>query len=114
MNWKQIIALAASIGTIASPIDLIPDAIPILGLSDDAVAVVVAGYTLYKAVKAFRAARLAKAAGGAAKGAADAAKGAGGAAKGAGGAARPTGTPPASNGAKIIVDPGEQPGGRRK
>ncbi|GAB3173538.1 hypothetical protein GCM10027059_44740 [Myceligenerans halotolerans] len=105
MNWKQIIALVASIGTIASPIDLIPDAIPILGLSDDAVAVVVAGYTLYKAVTAFRAARAAKAAGGAAKGAADAARD----------AAKPTGTPPpAGNGAKIIVDPGEQPGGRRK
>lgn len=103
MNWKQIIALAASIGTIASPIDLIPDAIPILGLSDDAVAVVVAGYTLYKAVKAFRAARLAKAAGGAAKGAADAAKG-----------GRPTGPTPPPQGAKIVVDPGEQPGGRRR
>ncbi|RPF22205.1 YkvA family protein [Myceligenerans xiligouense] len=105
MNWKQIIALAASIGTIASPIDLIPDAIPILGLSDDAVAVVVAGYTLYKAVKAFRAARMAKAAGGAAKGAAD----------GAGGAAKPAGTTsPPAGGAKIIVDPGEKSGGRRK
>ncbi|WP_201847601.1 YkvA family protein [Myceligenerans indicum] len=104
MNWKQIIALAASIGTIASPIDLIPDAIPILGLSDDAVAVVVAGYTLYKAIKAFRAARLAKAAGSAAKGAADAAKGAAGTAR----------TSPTGAGTKIIANPGDLPGRRRK
>ncbi|MBO0609959.1 YkvA family protein [Myceligenerans salitolerans] len=108
MNWKQIIALAASIGTIASPIDLIPDAIPILGLSDDAVAVVVAGYTLYKAVKAFRAARMAKAAGGAARNAADAAKG-----TTKPGGTSPGTTPPAANGAKIIVDPGDQPGRRK-
>ncbi|GAB4084869.1 hypothetical protein GCM10028784_14990 [Myceligenerans cantabricum] len=105
MNWKQIIALAASIGTIASPIDLIPDAIPILGLSDDAVAVVVAGFTLYKAVQSFRAARAAKAGGGGAKGAGDAAPG----------TAKPTGSQgPTGKGAKIIVDPGAVPGKRRK
>ncbi|GAA1876204.1 DUF1232 domain-containing protein [Myceligenerans crystallogenes] len=103
MNWKEILALVASIGTIASPIDIIPDFLGPLGLADDAVAVVVAGITLYKAVKTLRAARAAKAAG---EAAGDAAKG----------APKP---PPASpapggpgKGPRIIVDPPEQ-GGRR-
>lgn len=108
MNWKQILALAASIGTVASPIDLIPDFLGPLGLADDAVAIVVAGVTLYKAVKAFRAARAVKNTADAAKNAGRAGS-AGGAAGAAGGAAGPTG-----QGARIIADPGDLPKARRK
>jgi uncharacterized membrane protein YkvA (DUF1232 family) len=116
MNWKEILALVASIGTLASPIDLVPEAIlgPI-GLSDDLIAVVVAGFTLYKAVKVFRESRAAKAAGGTAEGAAGGAAGTAGGAKEAPGAAKPAGPPPSpGKGSRIIVDPGEVPGKGQK
>lgn len=133
MNWKQVIALVASIGTIASPIDLIPDAIPVLGLTDDVAAVILAGFTLYKAVQTMRDKRAAKGAGGT-KGAGQSSAGqssAGQPSAGQPSAGQPspgqpssgqpsaggttTGTPGTfGKGAKIITDPGEPPGGGRR
>lgn len=100
MSWKEIVALAASVGTLASPIDILPETIlgP-LGFGDDAIAVVVAGFTLYKAVKAYRAAHpKGGAAGGTAQGAPE-----------PGPQARPDA---GGKGPRIIVDPPE-PGSRK-
>lgn len=57
-TWREILTFVAGAGYAASPIDLLPEAVlgP-LGLGDDAVAIVIAGVTLFKAVQRFRAHR---------------------------------------------------------
>ena len=59
-TWREILTFVAGAGYVASPIDLLSEAVlgP-LGLGDDAVAIVIAGVTLFKAVQRFRAHRTA-------------------------------------------------------
>lgn len=54
-TWQEILTFIAGAGYVASPIDLMSEAVlgP-LGLGDDAIAIIIAGVTLYKAVKRFR------------------------------------------------------------
>ena len=54
-TWQEIFTFIAGAGYVASPIDLLSEAVlgP-LGLGDDAIAIVIAGVTLYKAVQRFR------------------------------------------------------------
>ncbi|GGM42582.1 DUF1232 domain-containing protein [Promicromonospora citrea] len=54
-TWQEILTFIAGAGYVASPIDLLSEGVlgP-LGLGDDAIAIVVAGVTLYKALKRFR------------------------------------------------------------
>ncbi|MEU4363159.1 YkvA family protein [Promicromonospora sp. NPDC023987] len=53
-TWQEIFTFIAGAGYVASPIDLVPDLLGPLGLGDDAIAIVIAGVTLYKAVQRFR------------------------------------------------------------
>ncbi|HEV6954740.1 MAG TPA: DUF1232 domain-containing protein, partial [Promicromonospora sp.] len=54
-TWQEILTFIAGAGYVASPIDLLSEGVlgP-LGLGDDAIAIIVAGVTLYKALKRFR------------------------------------------------------------
>jgi hypothetical protein len=54
-TWQEILTIIAGAGYVASPIDLLSEGVlgP-LGLGDDAIAIVIAGVTLYKAVQRFR------------------------------------------------------------
>lgn len=54
-TWQEILTLIAGAGYVASPIDLLSEGVlgP-LGLGDDAIAIVIAGVTLFKAVQRFR------------------------------------------------------------
>lgn len=54
-TWQEILTFIAGAGYVASPIDLMSEAVlgP-LGLGDDAIAIVIAGVTLFKAVQRFR------------------------------------------------------------
>ena len=54
-TWQEILTFIAGAGYVASPIDLLSEGVlgP-LGLGDDAIAIVIAGVTLYKAVQRFR------------------------------------------------------------
>lgn len=54
-TWQEILTFIAGAGYVASPIDLLSEGVlgP-LGLGDDAIAIVIAGVTLFKAVQRFR------------------------------------------------------------
>jgi hypothetical protein len=54
-TWQEILTFVAGAGYVASPIDLLSEGVlgP-LGLGDDAIAIIVAGVTLFKAVQRFR------------------------------------------------------------
>ena len=54
-TWQEILTFVAGAGYVASPIDLLSEGVlgP-LGLGDDAIAIVIAGVTLYKAIRRFR------------------------------------------------------------
>lgn len=54
-TWQEIFTFIAGAGYVASPIDLLSESVlgP-LGLGDDAIAIIIAGVTLYKAVQRFR------------------------------------------------------------
>jgi hypothetical protein len=54
-TWQEILTFVAGAGYVASPIDLLSEGVlgP-LGLGDDAIAVVIAGVTLFKALQRFR------------------------------------------------------------
>lgn len=54
-TWQEILTFIAGAGYVASPIDLLSEGVlgP-LGLGDDAIAIIIAGVTLYKAVQRFR------------------------------------------------------------
>jgi len=54
-TWQEILTFVAGAGYVASPIDLLSEGVlgP-LGLGDDAVAIIIAGVTLFKAVQRFR------------------------------------------------------------
>lgn len=54
-TWQEILTFIAGAGYVASPIDLLSEGVlgP-LGLGDDAIAIIVAGVTLFKAVQRFR------------------------------------------------------------
>ena len=54
-TWREILTFVAGAGYVASPIDLLSEGVlgP-LGLGDDAIAVVIAGVTLFKALQRFR------------------------------------------------------------
>lgn len=54
-TWQEILTFIAGAGYVASPIDLLSEGVlgP-LGLGDDAMAIIIAGVTLYKAVQRFR------------------------------------------------------------
>ncbi len=54
-TWQEILTFVAGAGYVASPIDLLSEGVlgP-LGLGDDAIAIIIAGVTLYKAVRRFR------------------------------------------------------------
>ena len=54
-TWREILTFIAGAGYVASPIDLLSESVlgP-LGLGDDAIAIVIAGVTLFKAVQRFR------------------------------------------------------------
>ena len=54
-TWQEIFTFVAGAGYVASPIDLLSEGVlgP-LGLGDDAIAIIIAGVTLYKAVQRFR------------------------------------------------------------
>jgi uncharacterized membrane protein YkvA (DUF1232 family) len=54
-TWREILTIIAGAGYVASPIDLLSEGVlgP-LGLGDDAIAIVIAGVTLFKAVQRFR------------------------------------------------------------
>jgi uncharacterized membrane protein YkvA (DUF1232 family) len=60
-TWQEILTFIAGAGYVASPIDLLSEGVlgP-LGLGDDAIAIVIAGVTLFKAVQRFRKHRPAK------------------------------------------------------
>lgn len=89
-TWQEILTFIAGAGYVASPIDLLSEGVlgP-LGLGDDAIAIIIAGVTLYKAVQRFRKHRPAPGAAGDAPG------------------ARGTGTPPSGT-----ATPGGAPSGR--
>lgn len=54
-TWQEILTFIAGAGYVASPIDFLSEAfMGPLGLGDDAIAIVVAGVTLFKAVQRFR------------------------------------------------------------
>lgn len=54
-TWQEILTFIAGAGYVASPIDLLSEGVlgP-LGLGDDAIAIIIAGVTLFKAVQRFR------------------------------------------------------------
>jgi hypothetical protein len=54
-TWQEILTFVAGAGYVASPIDLLSEGVlgP-LGLGDDAIAIIVAGVTLFRAVQRFR------------------------------------------------------------
>lgn len=54
-TWQEILTFVAGAGYVASPIDLLSEGVlgP-LGLGDDAIAIIIAGVTLFKAVQRFR------------------------------------------------------------
>jgi hypothetical protein len=54
-TWQEILTFIAGAGYVASPIDLLSESVlgP-LGLGDDAIAIIIAGVTLFKAVQRFR------------------------------------------------------------
>jgi len=54
-TWQEILTFVAGAGYVASPIDLLSEGVlgP-LGLGDDAIAIVIAGVTLFKAIQRFR------------------------------------------------------------
>ncbi|MDR7381603.1 DUF1232 domain-containing protein [Promicromonospora iranensis] len=54
-TWQEILTFIAGAGYVASPFDLMSEAVlgP-LGLGDDAIAVIIAGVTLFKALQRFR------------------------------------------------------------
>lgn len=54
-TWREILTFVAGAGYVASPIDLLSESfLGPLGLGDDAIAIVIAGVTLFKAVQRFR------------------------------------------------------------
>lgn len=94
-TWQEILTFIAGAGYVASPIDLLSEGVlgP-LGLGDDAIAIVIAGVTLFKAVQRFRKHRAEPGTAGGSS--------AGGAAKDAGGASSGTTRPgPAPSGKTI-------------
>jgi hypothetical protein len=54
-TWQEILTFIAGAGYVASPLDLLSEGVlgP-LGLGDDAIAIIIAGVTLFKAVQRFR------------------------------------------------------------
>ncbi|WP_189669981.1 DUF1232 domain-containing protein [Promicromonospora soli] len=54
-TWQEILTFIAGAGYVASPIDLLSEGVlgP-LGLGDDAIAIIIAGVALFKAVQRFR------------------------------------------------------------
>lgn len=54
-TWQEILTFIAGAGYVASPIDFMSESfLGPLGLGDDAIAIVIAGVTLFKAVQRFR------------------------------------------------------------
>lgn len=54
-TWQEILTFVAGAGYVASPIDFLSEGfMGPLGLGDDAIAIIVAGVTLFKAVQRFR------------------------------------------------------------
>ncbi|WP_275003976.1 DUF1232 domain-containing protein [Promicromonospora iranensis] len=54
-TWQEILTFIAGAGYVASPIDFMSEAfLGPLGLGDDAIAVIIAGVTLFKALQRFR------------------------------------------------------------
>ncbi|MGI5190497.1 DUF1232 domain-containing protein [Promicromonospora sp. CA-289599] len=54
-TWQEILTFIAGAGYVASPFDFMSEAfLGPLGLGDDAIAIIIAGATLFKAVQRFR------------------------------------------------------------